>query len=68
MYRMQEDEQFEADKPGYQLTMAHQNALIALVEAVDEMTDRINKPERPESRDENTPCQQGNDTTLAKID
>lgn len=68
MYRMQEDEQFEADKPGYQLTMAQQNALTALVEAADEMTDRINKLERLESGGENTLCQQGNDTALAKID
>jgi hypothetical protein len=56
MYRMQEDEQFEADKPGYQLTMAQQNALTALVEAADEMTDRINKLERLESGGENTLC------------
>jgi hypothetical protein len=41
MYRMQEDEQFEADRPGYQLTRAQQNAFNALVVAVDEMTDQV---------------------------
>ena len=41
IYRMQEDEAFKADKPGYQLTSAQKNAFNALVIAVDEMTDRI---------------------------
>ena len=41
LYRMQEDEQFKADKPGYQLTQAQHDAFDALVRAADEMTDRM---------------------------
>ena len=39
IYQMQEDEQFKADRPSYQLTKAQQNAFNALVVAVDEMID-----------------------------
>ena len=41
IYHMQEDEQFEADRPSYQLTKAQQNAFNALVVAVDEMIDQV---------------------------
>ena len=45
MYQMQEDEQFEEARPGYQLTQAQQDAFNALVVAVDEMTDQAEDEE-----------------------
>ena len=51
MYRMQEDEQFKADKLGYQLTRVQQDAFNALVATVDEMTDRIEEAGRAESQE-----------------
>src|SRR5277367_6555500 len=51
MYRMQEDEAFEADKPGYQLTRTQQNAFKALVAAVDDLTDKVDEAGRAESQD-----------------
>src|SRR5277367_1530952 len=48
LYRMQEDEAFETDRPGYQLTRAQQDAFNALVIAVDEMTDRMEERQSQE--------------------
>ena len=53
MYRMQEDEQFEADRPGYQLTRPQQNAFNALVAAVDDLTDRMEE-QRSQERESQT--------------
>ena len=49
LYQMQEDDQFEADKLGYQLTKAQQDAFKALVAAADEITNRIEEAGRPDS-------------------
>jgi len=64
---MQEDKQFEADRPGYQLTKAQENAFKALVAAADEMTDRIEEAGRVESR-EGSLQSQSKDPALARID
>ena len=48
LYRMQEDKQFQDNKPGYQLTRAQQDAFNALVEAVDEMTDKMEERQSQE--------------------
>ena len=45
---MQEDEAFETDRPGYQLTRPQQDAFKALVAAADEMTDQVDEPESQE--------------------
>ena len=50
-YRMQEDKQFEADKPGYQLTKAQQDAFNALVAVVDKITNKIEEAGRAESQE-----------------
>ena len=50
LYRMQEDEQFQDDKPGYQLTQPQEDAFNALVRAVDEITDRMEEAEQLESQ------------------
>jgi hypothetical protein len=50
-YRMQEDERFEADKLGYQLTRIQQDAFKALVAAADEMTDRMEEVGRAGSQE-----------------
>ena len=41
IYRMQEDEEFEEVRLGYQLTRPQQDAFDALVRAVDDTTDRM---------------------------
>src|SRR5271168_1591496 len=45
---MQEDKQFQDNKLGYQLTRAQQDAFNALVEAVDEMTDKMEERQSQE--------------------
>ena len=64
---MQEDERFEADKPGYRLTRTQQDAFKALVAAADEMTDRMEEAGKVESR-EGSPQSQPKDPALARID
>jgi hypothetical protein len=41
LYQMQEEEQFQDNKPGYQLTRAQQDAFNALVAAADKITDQV---------------------------
>ena len=48
MYQMQEDEAFETDKLGYQLTQPQQDAFKALVVVVDEIIDQVDKLESQE--------------------
>jgi len=66
IYRMQEDEQFEEVRPGYQLTRPQQDAFDALVRAVDDMTDRMEEAGSVEGQER--PGGQEEDPTLKRID
>ena len=63
LYRMQEDEAFEADKPGYQLTSAQKDAFKALVRAADNRTDKTevanNRTDRTGAADNKTDRTEG---------
>jgi len=66
MYRMQEEEAFEADKPGYQLTMTQQNAFNALVAAVDDLTDRTDGTEGMEGMEMESIGRQGSQESIGR--
>lgn len=63
VYRMQEEEEFEEVRPGYQLSRVQQDAFQTLVAAADEMTDQddVGEPQSPGTRPDHTPA-------LEKID
>jgi hypothetical protein len=62
---MQEDEQFEEVRLGYQLTRLQQDAFDALVRAVDDMTDRMEEARSVESQER--PGSQEKDLALKRI-